>query len=196
MRSHTINKETHFIGGWYINKKVCTDLINYFKKNKSHWGPGMLGMGEGKKGVNKKQKLSTDVTILNSNGDKEVINYVKALGKVLNKYKKEYPWCGTIGPWALYRVVKIQKYLPGEAYFKTHYENEGNSESIKRHLTFMTYLNTVKEGGETEWPSQELKLKPIKGLTAIWPAHFTHPHRGIPAPGETKYIITGWYYYE
>jgi len=126
-----------------------------------------------------------------------VLFYLKELKKVLNKYKKEYPWSSNgCRPWGVHPFIKIQKYLPGEAYFLTHYENNGTPDSVNRHLAFMTYLNTVRKGGETEWPSQELKLKPKKGLTSIWPAHFTHPHLGIPAPVETKYVITGWYCFE
>ena len=59
----------------------------------------------------------------------------------------------------------------------------------------MTYLNNVKSGGETEWFYQNLKVKPQKGLTVIWPAIWTHTHRGLPAPKELKYICTGWYDY-
>ena len=28
MKPHTINKKIHFIGGWYIDKNVCTNLIH------------------------------------------------------------------------------------------------------------------------------------------------------------------------
>ena len=28
----------------------------------------------------------------------------------------------------------------------------------------------------------------------FWPAYWTHPHKGIPAPKETKYIVTGWFF--
>jgi hypothetical protein len=56
----------------------------------------------------------------------------------------------------------------------------------------MTYLNDIKEGGETEWFHQKLKIKPEKGLTVIWPAEWLYLHRGCVAKKETKYIITGW----
>ena len=59
----------------------------------------------------------------------------------------------------------------------------------------MTYLNDVEKGGGTEWIHQKLKVKPEKGKTVIWPAEWTHTHRGIVAPKETKYIATGWYGY-
>ena len=40
---------------------------------------------------------------------------------------------------------------------------------------------------------QERKLQPKKGLTAIWPTDFTHTHRGVVSPTQTKIIATGWF---
>ena len=65
-----------------------------------------------------------------------------------------------------------------------------------RHLVFMTYLNTVNDGGETEWFHQQIKIQPRKGLTVMWPVDWTHVHRGVPSKTETKYITTGWYTYK
>ena len=31
----------------------------------------------------------------------------------------------------------------------------------------MTYLNTVTDGGETEWFHQQIKIQPRKGLTVM-----------------------------
>ena len=63
---------------------------------------------------------------------------------------------------------------------------------VYRHLAFMTYLNDVNEGGETEFFYQEAKIRPRKGLSLIWPTDWTHTHRGVPAPKEQKTIVTGW----
>ena len=49
------------------------------------------------------------------------------------------------------------------------------------------------DAGETEFFHQKIKVKPQKGLTIIWPAEWTHTHRGIVSPTQTKYIMTGWY---
>jgi hypothetical protein len=59
----------------------------------------------------------------------------------------------------------------------------------------MTYLNDVDNGGETGFFYQDLKIKPEKGLTLMWPVAWTHTHKGYPSPNETKYIVTGWYGY-
>jgi hypothetical protein len=56
----------------------------------------------------------------------------------------------------------------------------------------MTYLNDVTDQGETEFFHQQIKIKPQKGLTVIWPADWTYTHRGIPSPTQEKFIITGW----
>ena len=47
----------------------------------------------------------------------------------------------------------------------------------------------------TYFPQQDIKFKPQAGNMMFWPAYWTHPHKGIPAPKETKYIITGWFSY-
>ena len=175
-----------------IKPHLCDRLIDFYESGLSTVGKAKVE-GLMLKGVNSRKKKCKE-SYYNPSA---VSFYLDELEKVLNKYKKEYHWCTTgCYSWTVDPLIKIQKYSPGDAYFQTHYENNGSPDSIRRHLVFMTYLNTVHKGGETEWPSQELKLKPIKGLTAIWPAHFTHPHRGIPAPVETKYIITGWYCFE
>jgi hypothetical protein len=57
----------------------------------------------------------------------------------------------------------------------------------------MTYLNDVHDGGETEFLHQKVIVPARKGLTLIWPADWTHVHRGIVSPTEEKYIIGGWF---
>ena len=60
----------------------------------------------------------------------------------------------------------------------------------------MTYLNDVTDGGGTEWYHQEYQSNAKKGLSLIWPADFTHVHKGIVSPTQEKYIVTGWFVYK
>ena len=71
-----------------------------------------------------------------------------------------------------------------------HFEENGDDK--KRHLVFMTFLNDVENGG-TEFKYQNLTIPAKKGLTLIWPAPWTHTHKGQVSNTQTKYIITGWY---
>jgi hypothetical protein len=63
-----------------------------------------------------------------------------------------------------------------------------------RILVFMTYLNDVPDGG-TEFIYQNIISPAKKGLTLIWPAEFTHLHRGQISKTKEKYIVTGWFNY-
>ena len=87
--------------------------------------------------------------------------------------------------------MRIQKTQPGGGYHNWHYENNGRIHG-GRFLAFIIYLNTVPVGGETEFLYQETRVNAIEGRTVIWPAAFTHAHRGNQPIGSDKYIVTGW----
>ena len=57
----------------------------------------------------------------------------------------------------------------------------------------MLYLNTINNKGGTEFPYQKITFNAIKGNLIIWPADFTHPHKGVISETEEKYIVTGWF---
>jgi hypothetical protein len=182
----------NFIAGWYIDEEICDGLISFFEES-SDQKPGSVGSG-----VNEDFKISTDVTVIPRNQDERIQNYLIALGDVCKEYIKKYPWCSTNqDTWGLNTNFNIQKYNPSEGFFGWHTERSTISNMVStRHLVFMTYLNTVNDGGETEWFHQQIKIQPRKGLTVIWPVDWTHVHRGVPSKTETKYITTGWYTYK
>jgi len=94
--------------------------------------------------------------------------------------------------------VKIQKTDPGSGYHVWHAE-QGNNDSANRGLVYALYLNTIDDdcAGETEFLYQKLRTSPKENSLIIWPAAFTHTHRGNVVHGDKpKYIITGWFYYE
>jgi len=193
MKAHSINEIKNFIGGWYINKSVCDKLIDYFEQH-----PGKTAGACGSKGlVQKEIKDSTDLVITPYSSSALIQEYISELGAVLDEYKKLYPYCSdTQEPWGLVSTFQIQRYLPKQGFHSIHCERFGYGQSLNRFLVFATYLNDVNEGGETEFIHQKLKIKAEKGLTAIFPVEWTHTHKGIPAPKEKKYIVTGWYCYK
>jgi hypothetical protein len=56
----------------------------------------------------------------------------------------------------------------------------------------MVYLNTVTDRGETEFLYQHHFEEAKQGTLLIWPSDWTHTHRGISSPTQTKYVLTGW----
>ena len=87
--------------------------------------------------------------------------------------------------------VKIQKTRVGEGYHTWHCEN-AEMKARNRILAFMVYLNDVTEGGETEFLYQSRRIIPKRGQFLIWPATYTHSHRGNPPLSGKKYIATSW----
>jgi hypothetical protein len=56
----------------------------------------------------------------------------------------------------------------------------------------MIYLNDVEEGGETEFLYQKRRVQAKQGRLVMWPAAYTHTHRGNPPLSGDKYALTGW----
>ena len=92
--------------------------------------------------------------------------------------------------------VKIQKTIPSQGYHVWHIEHGQGRENEKRILVYSIYLNTVEEGGETEFLYQSQRVKPVKGRIVIWPAGFPYVHRGNPPLIGEKYIVTSWINYK
>jgi len=92
--------------------------------------------------------------------------------------------------------VKIQKTLPAQGYHVWHIEHAQAKDMRKRVLVYTIYLNTVEEGGETEFLYQSQRVKPVKGRIVIWPAGFPYVHRGNPPLNGEKYIVTSWISYK
>ena len=88
-------------------------------------------------------------------------------------------------------MFKVHKVKEKQGFHVWHYEN-GSFETRDRFLAYMTYLQAPLEGGETEFLHQSKRIDPVVGRTLIWPAGFTHKHRGNPPLKGEKMYITGW----
>jgi len=109
------------------------------------------------------------------------------LSPYFHEYVEKYPGIGLCRS----HEVKLQK-TPIQGGYSVWHCEQGPESSANRVLAWMVYLNDVEEGGETEFLYQSFKQKSVKGTLLIWPASFTHTHRGNPPYSNNKYIITGW----
>tara|TARA_R100001129_G_scaffold184986_2_gene171563 strand:+ start:3965 stop:4525 length:561 start_codon:yes stop_codon:yes gene_type:complete len=91
--------------------------------------------------------------------------------------------------------VKVQKTKVGGGYHKWHHETSFPN-YMNRMWVGMLYLNTVEEGGETEFLSHSVRVKAVEGDFVIFPATYTHNHRGNPPISNDKYIATSWGEYQ
>ena len=163
---------------------ICDGLIEYHKNNIEYKTRGYTAAGTDN------GKTSTDVRIYMGNQNPIIQMYISEVTNAAISYFKKYSldYMFNVG---LKESFNIQHYAPHEGFFNWHCERSCY-QSDQRALVFMTYLNDVEDGGETEFKWQQLKINPIKGKTVIWPPDFTHLHRGITSPTQEKYIATGW----
>ena len=176
-----------FIHKDVVSIKTCKEIIKYFEKNSkklSHKGV-----------VNDKKVLldikdSTDMSILPTETKKPFGDYYKQIQLCLNNYISIYNDLENLSHFGIVEEVNIQKYNPGGGFKRSHCER-GYFYNASRLLVFMTYLNTVKDGG-TYFKYQDYTTQAEIGNTYIWPAEWTHMHAGV-LTNETKYIITGWF---
>lgn len=108
----------------------------------------------------------------------------------LNDYIEQFSVLKNYSDLSMYGI-KLQKTPIGGGYHLWHCE-VGDRATASRMLTYILYLNDVDEGGETELLYYHKRIKPKKGTLVIFPAHFTHAHRGNPPLSNEKYIATGW----
>lgn len=168
-----------------LPKESCDSLIEYFEDNKHLSGPGMMGENTpiGNTEMNLELKDQYDYYGLG-----------KSVNKGIDSYVKIYPLVTTnMGRWSTFPVCQFAKFEPNKYYSHIHCENSFNSPTIAtRSFAWMIYLNTIEDGGGTEFIHQNFITNPIAGDIYIWPAGWTHMHRGVNAPTEVKYTITGW----
>ena len=124
-----------------------------------------------------------------TSSDKLVRSFLPSIKKYVDNYLEDYSLLGESN-FLLYDV-KAKRIPVAGGFHKWHYENASH-ESATRRFVVQAYLNTIKEGGETEFLYQNKRIKAVQGTLLIWPAGYTHVHRGNPPIGQDKYILTSW----
>tara|TARA_R110001632_G_scaffold28454_7_gene75827 strand:- start:454 stop:1068 length:615 start_codon:yes stop_codon:yes gene_type:complete len=181
-----------FIGAHYIDPKICDGLLKFFKSNWKKAGPGLLN-NKNKSKIDKNKKESIELSISETNFNSPFKEYRQALQFCLEEYVNTYSYAADCAHYNVNCHYNLQYYPPGGGFKIWHHESTNKATALRK-LVFMTYLNNVPKGG-TEFKYQKLTTPSEKGLTVIWPAEFTHTHRGEVSKDKEKYIVTGWYMY-
>ena len=180
----------------FYSKEECEKLIEIFERHSK------LGLtinrqdGQGTSSVNvDDEQMFSESLIEDIEVDINEINWLQTFDQKFWKYAypsyvTKYGIINSHDSHGL-RWLKVQRTLPAQGYHVWHCENQGKSQA-GRILTWILYLNDIKYGGESEWLYLSKRLPAQQGKLVLWPAGFTHTHRGNPPLKETKYILTGW----
>ena len=192
MKRININsQQTHFIGCWNLeNNKLCNEITQFFENNKELQIQGITSYGK-----DLKAKKTTDIPVNPhdlKNPKFEVLKqYMDELYKCFIDYQNQWPFLKSVIKVVDVPGFNIQKYSRGDHFALLHSERT-TLDTLHRLFAWMTYLNDVDDGGQTNFSHYEIKIKPETGKTLIWPAEWMHAHTGEILKSGTKYIVTGW----
>lgn len=196
--------EFHGFIGVFETNNTCEQLIDYFELVSS------LGLSyvRRKSRGNLLRDVSDEITSFShlassndmqseiivkqdQNGMEACRSYVRAIDACLDIYHHEFSSLTEFNLRQDFPQIQLTK--PGHGYHNFHFE-KNTGELSNRVLATMMYLNDVLEGdgGETEFLYQNLRIQPKAGRVLIWPADWTHTHRGNPPLAGDKYIATSW----
>lgn len=193
MKFFNRKKKTKFSDFIYIQKDAlprsfCDNVIQKFELD-DRKRQGQVGSG-----VQLDIKRSCDLSITGKEDWKSYDEaFFKSLNNALKEYLRfipeEYIQFKALGRFEDDTGYQIQKTQPGDYYIWHH------DQTTSRLVTFIWYLNDVKDDGYTEF-IDGTRIQPEAGKLIIFPATWDFLHRGVSPKTETKYICTGWVHAE
>ena len=180
-----------------LSPNFCRSLIELFEIDKERQSRGVIRK-QGEVQLADDQKISTDISFIPPDLQDE--RWGKSLQEIINTVElarqdwiaQYYIGLEKIDPFEINFQFNIQRFLPGEGYHAFHCER-ASWETRDRMGVWMIYLNDIHDRGWTEFVFQQHYEIPKVGKIVCWPSDWTHTHRGIISPTETKYILTGWF---
>ena len=133
--------------------------------------------------------FNNDVSYNILSGDNLSMEFLPKIKDFVGDYLKKFSVLGQ-EKLLIYETKAIKIPIAG-GFHSWHYENTGLQVSARK-LVIQLYLNTIEEGGETEFLYINKRIKAKQGRLIIFPAGFTHTHRGNPPIGQDKYIVSTW----
>ena len=164
----------------------CDGLIEYMEEAKVHWEetrmPGHRHFWE--------------LNLMDHSGQSDMnLELYNRFHSIMDRYKidtklhpkqwpEKYSW----------EALRMKKYERNRGFFHDHVD-VGNYDSARRFLVFFAYLNTVDEGGETEFVDLDLQVSPECGTVLVFPATWEFIHRGNIPVSQDKYILGAYLHY-
>lgn len=93
-----------------------------------------------------------------------------------------------------FEEYRIKKYNRIHDEFADHVD-VGNYSSARRFLVCFLYLNTVTDGGQTDFPRLNFQVQPKCGRMLVFPSVWLYRHAGRPVISGMKYIVGSYLHY-
>ena len=171
-----------------LTKQECTETINWSIKNKSF-----------QPDIKKDRASGYDYFDLMDYGEdyNQCFSLLplrpayRAINTLIGSYIKSFPEVNRISRWGV-QYVRLKRWSPGHYYSKWHSEHSSDDiMQLRRISQFLIYL--TDNDSHTEFRRYR-KVRTKAGRGIIFPAYFTHEHRGsVCKDGLDRYIVSGYY---
>ena len=162
----------------------CDKLIEYFNNNSQT--EGRVGNKRLDPDCKKSTELDQACFSLHPLVNKLV---APTLREYTDKYVEKYTQLKRMNEWGIDDAFTLIKFEGEEEGYKFWHTEHGITYP-DRILVWMFYLNDAQSGTQFyNYPNIESK----KGRLVIWPAGWTHYHKGVIPNKGIKYIMSGWY---
>lgn len=183
-----------FVDEYTTTDDVCDGLLTLYDECQHVSKPGTVGAGTNVK-VDPSIKKCTDLfwddipkAGISSHPRFKDQQYLKHIHECAQQYSDKYLKNQRL---IFHGNPKFQYYKAGEAFYGEHFDAANQNQL--RVVAYITYLNTLTDGGGTYFTYQDYTVQPIKGKTVLFPPHYTHKHKGVVSLTQEKYIVTGWF---
>jgi len=169
-----------------LDAELCKEMIACFEQQSEEHYAGRIGQTINQDSSIKK---TTDLVVSGKEHWKDIDRALfQSLGNAIREFRECYPYFK--GPFKD-MGYGIQHYRTNEYY---HWHIDGGSHDFsQRQLVALWYLNDVAApGGETEFLTQNIKVRPEEGKLVLFPPFWTHEHRAVTVQQGMKYIATTW----
>ena len=174
-----------------IPATICEELIAVFDSS-SEVQPSLVVAGSGAD-TQSAERVSSVLPLTRETSHELFDTVTKAFQLAYTEYVNRYPVLKS-REMILAEAMNLIRYPPDSGHYVWHCDASGAGTRF-RYVSQIAYLNSIADGGETEFRAQGTKVKPVAGSILVFPSGWTHEHRGLPTPGSAKYIITSWLRY-
>ena len=167
-----------------LDAAVCRGIIEFFERS-----PVKIPSATGITGILHAARRSHGVHLDAESGGPLFQAALAALQRSFAAYAAKYE--DLRQQQSVFESLGIYRYQNESEGYDWH--SDGMDAGLRyRFVSAVLYLNTVAQGGETEFRYQNRKIPAQEGTVVLFPSGWTHIHRGCPPRSGSKYVLITW----
>jgi hypothetical protein len=112
----------------------------------------------------------------------------------VNQYIREVDILQDLPPKYTFEEYRIKRYTKKTDQYVDHVDIMDYN-SARRFITCFAYLNTIPDGGETQFPRLDFSVSPIRGRLVIFPSNWLYRYAERPSYSLDKFTIGSYLHY-